>query len=888
MAENIGTLTAQLGCDIRNFQKNLTKAEKEIKQYERKTDSELDKADRRWKKHGRNTSNAMTGVKTAITGVTFAMAAMAGIRMFVNVTKEAMQFESTMKRVKAVSGATGQQFQDLTNVARDMGATTEWSANQAAEGLKFTSMAGFDAQESIKALPGMLDLATIAQMDLAQASDITTDVLTAFGLSAENTGRLTDALVNTITRSNTNVQMLGESFKYVAAVAAQMGYDVEQTASYLGVLANSGIKASMAGTHLRQIMLRTSKAAEKLGMDSGASLNEVLAEMKKRMFTAAQVSKFFGMRATASALVLMNNVDAVQKLNTELDNNRGATKKVAKEVRDSTENAWKILQSTISGLKLDIAEVYTAELVKAIKGTTKVLQDNKEIFIALGEEVKRSWGYLNSFISAMGWMIDKVAEANKKMPYLKKMIEYGTPGVGSIRALEDYTAKFKELIGVQEKVKSSRSNLHLLDDIKKATPGRSGEGSRKSNVEDYAGLGKYQEQMKRQQQAEQQQKQQQIEDAIKLATEKEKIQKEWTEYYRESTWTTYELEKQALDDDFARFSKAVKDKTALQEAYNIRLAELKSERDERQADKVDSYFTDHDDQIDKARDEYQKKIEMQAEFTDAYKQMTMSAMDYEKEKLWEQYQVWYEIAENKLQVNEWYIESLKKLTGEAEKNTSSWEKGMTDALTQIQKKVKTTAEMISTGLTMAVDGVADAMVDWATGAKSFKEAFGDMARQVVKELATMIIKQMVYNALVGEGGGAGGGGAGGGSGGSSAGQYAGLVGTVLSFFHGGGIVGVGGSSQSAVIPANTFQNAPKLHDGTLGSNEVPAVLEKGEGVFTADQMKAIGNGAGGEAPPVNVTNVNVMDPSVVGEYLNTDDGHDVVLNVMQKNKDSLQ
>lgn len=327
-------------------------------------------------------SSSLSGLLTpSIVGVTAVLAGMAvGL---VKVTKTGMQFESTMKMVQAVSGANAEQFKQLEAAALRMGATTEHSATQSAQSLKYLSMAGLDVQSSLTALPGMLDLATAAQMDLGTASDIVTDTLTAFGMETDELSRLSDAFIATATKSNTTTQMLGESFKYVAPIAAQMGYEVEQTAAYLGVLANAGIKASDAGTDMRQVLLRTGKAAKKLGIE-GASLAEVLTTMKERQFSANQVTELYGMIASKSAMVLMNNTEAVADLNAELEKSAGITKRVAEVMRDSAENDWKIMMSAIQDVSLGMFEAFGPDLRLAIQETTKAIQDNKAAFVELG------------------------------------------------------------------------------------------------------------------------------------------------------------------------------------------------------------------------------------------------------------------------------------------------------------------------------------------------------------------------------------------------------------------------------------------------------------------------------------------------------------------------
>jgi len=334
---------------------------------------------------------AMAGLTAAFAGFTTAA---------VLATKSGMEFEQSMKTVGAVSRASAGQFAALKDEARKMGATTEWSANQAAQALKYLAMSGMTANQSIQALPGMLNLATAAQMDLASASDIATDALTAFGLGTNEMERLTDSLVNTSTRANTTVSMLGQSFKTVAPVAANMGYSIEQTSAMLGVLANSGIKAERAGTSLRQALLKTGKAAKSLGMDAGSSLIDVLKEMKRRQFSVNDVTKEFGLIASTGVTVLMNNVGAYQKLNKEIENSRGATKKLSSEMRDSLSNDFKILGSALEESGLKMYDVFSPDVRQLVQDTTKAINNSQEAFKALGVVISAAATAADWFVKA--------------------------------------------------------------------------------------------------------------------------------------------------------------------------------------------------------------------------------------------------------------------------------------------------------------------------------------------------------------------------------------------------------------------------------------------------------------------------------------------------------
>lgn len=185
------------------------------------------------------TDKAVGGIKT---GFKAAGAAAAGFGVYS--VKAGADFDAAMSEVQAISGASGKQLEALRNKAKEMGATTKFSATQSAEALKYMGMAGWSSQEMLDGLPGVMNLAAASGEDLGLVSDIVTDSLTSFGLKAKDTSRFVDVLAATSTSSNTNVSMLGESFKYVAPVAGALGYKVEDVSVALGLMANAGIKGS--------------------------------------------------------------------------------------------------------------------------------------------------------------------------------------------------------------------------------------------------------------------------------------------------------------------------------------------------------------------------------------------------------------------------------------------------------------------------------------------------------------------------------------------------------------------------------------------------------------------------------------------------------------------
>lgn len=176
--------------------------------------------------------------------------------------KTTADFESAMSNVQAISGATGEDMNSLKEKAREMGAQTKFSATEAGEAMSYMAMAGWKTEEMMSGISGIMNLAAASGEDLATTSDIVTDALTAFGLTAQDTEKFVDTLAATATNSNTNVSLLGESFKYCAPVCGALGYSAEDTSIALGLMANCGIKATNAGTALRAILTNMAKPTD--------------------------------------------------------------------------------------------------------------------------------------------------------------------------------------------------------------------------------------------------------------------------------------------------------------------------------------------------------------------------------------------------------------------------------------------------------------------------------------------------------------------------------------------------------------------------------------------------------------------------------------------------
>lgn len=278
-------------------------------------------------------------------------------------------FESMMSQVKAISGATGQAFDDLTAKAQEMGATTKFTATESAEAFNYMAMAGWKPQQMIDGISGIMSLAAASGEDLGTTSDIVTDALTAFGLQAGDAGHFADVLAQASANANTNVSMLGESFKYAAPVAGAMNYSVEDTSLALGLMANASIKGSMAGTALKTSLANMAAPTDSMAaaMDKyGISLTDSEGNMKSlrgvidnlrgslgglsETEQTAAASTIFGKEAMAGMLAIINaSEEDYNKLSTAIGNSKDAAEGMADTMLDNLKGSFTLMQSAIEG-----------------------------------------------------------------------------------------------------------------------------------------------------------------------------------------------------------------------------------------------------------------------------------------------------------------------------------------------------------------------------------------------------------------------------------------------------------------------------------------------------------------------------------------------------------
>lgn len=302
--------------------------------------------------------------------------------------KTASEFEAAMSQVKAISGATGGDFKKLEDIAKKMGATTKFTAIDSAEALKYMGMAGWKTDQMIAGLPPIMNLAAASGENLGTVSDIVTDSLTAFGLKATDAARFSDVLAAAATNSNTNVGLMGETFKYAAPVAGALGYSIEDTAVAVGLMANAGIKGSQAGTALRSAFTRlvkptkeVNKGLELIGLSAddfrGKSLHEtidILRDSFKGLDGSQQAeiaSMIFGQRAMSGMLGIINaSEEDYNKLSDAIKNSSGSADEMAKIMNDNLQGDLVLLKSAVEGAAIAIGEKlrpFIRDVVQKIK-----------------------------------------------------------------------------------------------------------------------------------------------------------------------------------------------------------------------------------------------------------------------------------------------------------------------------------------------------------------------------------------------------------------------------------------------------------------------------------------------------------------------------------------
>lgn len=405
---DVGSAVGYLMLDTSGFRSGFSSAMADMRTFQSESATVADKF------------SAMGSALTSVGGSLTKSVTLPLVGLGATVTAVTSNFEQSMSKVAAIAGldTMGEEFDALSEKAKEMGATTKFSASEAADAFTYMAMAGWKTESMLDGIDGIMQLAAASGEDLATTSDIVTDALTAFGLAASDSSHFADILAAASNNANTNVSMLGESFKYVAPVAGALGYSAEDTSIALGLMANSGIKASQAGTALRTAMTNMVKPTDEMAKIMnryGLSLTDtdgnmksfmtIMLELRERMggldeaTQAAAASALFGKEAMSGMLAIINSSEEdFNKLSESIYNADGTAAKMAETMQDNLSGQLTILKSALEGLAISFGEILIPYLTKAVQWLTGVIDK----FNSMDEGTKRIIVTIATIAAALG------------------------------------------------------------------------------------------------------------------------------------------------------------------------------------------------------------------------------------------------------------------------------------------------------------------------------------------------------------------------------------------------------------------------------------------------------------------------------------------------------
>lgn len=376
--------------------------------------------------------------------------------------KTGADFDAAMSKVAAVSGATGSEMDALREKAREMGSKTKFSASEAADAMNYMAMAGWKTNDMLSGIEGIMNLAAASGEDLASTSDIVTDALTAFGLSASDSGHFADILAAASSNANTNVSMMGETFKYAAPVLGSLGYSAEDSAIAIGLMANAGIKSSQAGTALRSAITNLAKptdtvasAMEQYGIsltDSSGkmySLRELMEQLRQKLGglseaeQAQAAASLFGKEAMSGMLAIINGSpadfeklsNAIDTCSDTVDGYNGTTEKMAAVMQDNLAGQVTILKSQLEELAISFSDI----LMPTIRSIVSRIQELVDKLNQLDPQTKETIAKIALVAAALGPMlvvlgktissVGTVFSAVSKLPALFSAVQSGIGAV---------------------------------------------------------------------------------------------------------------------------------------------------------------------------------------------------------------------------------------------------------------------------------------------------------------------------------------------------------------------------------------------------------------------------------------------------------------------------
>lgn len=369
----VGEIVARLTLESSQFSAGVSQAENQMQQMGNSAQS---------------LSKQMGLIQTAALAVGGAVVAGIGVSV-----KTAADFEQAMSKVQSISGATGQDFQDLQNIAMKLGETTKFTATEAAQGLQYLAMAGFSVKDQVGSLPAVLNMAAAASVDMGTSADIVSNIMTGFGIASEDSTYAVDVLVKTMTTANTDLLQLGDAMKYVAPVSTALGFSFEETAAAVAKMSDAGIQGSMAGTALRAGMLRlanpvgrAAKVMQAYGIEVETAdgkmkslpdiidhLNSKFGDLGQAEKTAAIASLVGTEAASGFVSLLAVGSDEIRRYTKALEESGGTADRVAKTQMDNLKGSFEELKSALEGVGIKLGNEFLPHIRSIVDQGTKLV-----------------------------------------------------------------------------------------------------------------------------------------------------------------------------------------------------------------------------------------------------------------------------------------------------------------------------------------------------------------------------------------------------------------------------------------------------------------------------------------------------------------------------------
>lgn len=428
------------------LQREIIETEQEL----RNLQTEADKTNTAFAKIGaagevmQNVGDKISGAGEKLLPVTAGITALGTVAV-----KTGADFDSAMSKVAAVSGATGDDLQALRDKAREMGSQTKFSASEAAEAMNYMAMAGWKTEDMLSGIEGVMNLAAASGEDLATTSDIVTDALTAFGLTAADSAHFADVLAAASSNANTNVSMMGETFKYAAPVAGSLGFSVEDTAEAIGLMANAGIKSTQAGTSLRSIMTALAGDVKFCGESIGEveiqttnadgsmrELSDILADCRiafsglSESEQASAAQALVGKNAMSGFLALMNAAPAdIDKLSGAISNCDGTSLSMAETMQDNLAGQLTILKSQLEELAISFSDI----LMPAIRSIVSHIQRLVDKLNQLDPQTKETIVKIALAAATLGPMLIVLGKTISGVGSILSLVSKAPAAIGAVK-----------------------------------------------------------------------------------------------------------------------------------------------------------------------------------------------------------------------------------------------------------------------------------------------------------------------------------------------------------------------------------------------------------------------------------------------------------------------